>query len=174
MSFQNTKLNPEILAQLYPYQLIESNEKISYTQPIEKSTDTPAYSLLGENRKGIVLVIYNNQNAFLNDIQFQFLTKLLGACQLTLADVAVVNHHTKSIHLSKLAEQINFNSLISFGVAGKELALPFIVPDYQMQAYQQKKFVFAKHLNVYLDDSHNAKLEKSKLWIVLKQLFEIN
>jgi hypothetical protein len=53
------------------------------------------------------------------------------------------------------------------------LGLPFSIPDYQVQQYANCTFLSAKDLHQMTNDSQDAKLEKTKLWICLKKIFGV-
>ena len=55
-------------------------------------TTTSSWKWLGENKKNILSLLVRHKDAVhIPDNELQFLTGMLSACQLSLADVAIVN-----------------------------------------------------------------------------------
>lgn len=125
---------------------------------------------LGNNEKNISIIVHDDVNIFLNDDCLQLLTKMLGACKLNMADVAIINIAKTNIDYTQLKEKLNPKVVLFFGVDADKISLPFSIPNYQVQHYASCKFLFAPALQSLLQ---NADEEKKKLWISLKKTFEI-
>ncbi|MEQ1678153.1 MAG: hypothetical protein ABL876_15715, partial [Chitinophagaceae bacterium] len=102
MDINHIDLNPALVANLYAESLIDTNaiitEKPVAAPPAESGpsrTDKPetAWKSLGHNQKNILLIVNNPDVVYLTDNELTFLTGILGACKLTLADVAIVNQN---------------------------------------------------------------------------------
>ena len=128
-------------------------------------------SFLGNNGKNIVILVSDPASVHLNDEALQFLSAILGACKLNLGDVAIINAHHNNINYDYLKSQMQPKQLLLFGIDTRLVQLPFVVPQYQVQAYDKCQFLLAPPLSAMLGDSQNAKLEKSKLWLSLKKIF---
>ena len=63
--------------------------------------------------------------------------------------------------------------LLAFDVNLQQLQLPFTIPHYQVQLYDQCQFLSAPSLQTMLGESKEAKLEKTKLWLSLKKIFQL-
>lgn len=130
----------------------------------------PPVNFLGKNQRQIVVLVDNPQDRHLPDGQLGFLMKLLGACQLTLADVAVVNiAHDAGFNHSYFSQAVPATIVIGFGVKPGQLKLPLDFPMYQIQGFQQRSYVHAPTLT----ELENDKEEKMKLWAILKMLFQL-
>ena len=82
MNLNNISLTPQQVADLYTNVLIESE---SIAVPEKENI-----AFLGNNKKNIVVLVNYTDVPFLPDEQLNFLMNILGACHLTLADVAIV------------------------------------------------------------------------------------
>lgn len=175
-----------VLANLFPSNLVivESPEKAQpIIAPKAVTVAPPVYSgpakerpekwYLGNNGKNIVLLVQEQEAAFLNEESLDFLTKILGACKLNMGDVAVINISRYLANFTEIKQELNPTSCLLFNVTTAMVKLPFTVPYYQVQQYGGCKFLMAPSLFQYYGDSVEAKLEKTKLWVSLKSLFNL-
>jgi hypothetical protein len=76
----------------------------------------PAYPLVGENRKGLVIAVSLMEKDFQALPQNEFLTKVLSAIQHSPADVAFVNlKRGEKLRVFDLAKETQLNHLVAFG-----------------------------------------------------------
>lgn len=126
---------------------------------------------LGGNAKNIVFIVLNAENKFLNDNQLTFTLGLVKACNISLDDIAVVNFaHHNTINYTTLKNQLSCNKVLSFGVAPADLDLPFAIPFFQMQNFQETDYIFCPPLDQLQKDT-NA---KKQLWSSLQKIFKID
>lgn len=128
---------------------------------------------LGNNGKKITVLIKEADVAFINDLHLQFLSNILNACKLNLGDIALVNQLNTTFAYNELKQKIQPKFIIAFDVQPKEMQLPFTIPNYQVQVHDNCKFLFAASLKTMEGDSQEAKMEKSKLWASLKNMFQL-
>jgi hypothetical protein len=128
---------------------------------------------LGNNGKKVVILIKEAEVAFINDQHLQFLSNILNACKLNLGDIALVNHINNPLVYADLKQKLQPKFIIAFDLQPKEIQLPFTIPNYQVQLHDNCKFLFAATLKMMEGDSKEAKLEKSKLWMSLKNMFQL-
>ncbi len=119
------------------------------------------------NDKDVFLLVNNVELPFLTDSQSDFLSGILSACKLNLKDVAIIS-------LNKLTEKESFQSfkaskIIAFGVQASAIGLPFSVPEFQVQLYNNQLYLFTPELG----DIQNETVLKRKLWASLKEIFSI-
>ncbi|WP_439506974.1 hypothetical protein [Sediminibacterium sp.] len=141
----------------------------SHTEQSEK----PEKWYLGNNAKNCTILVYETNAAFLNEASLEFLTKILGACKLNMGDVAVINMARYQAHFAEIKKELNPSTCLLFNVTTASIKLPFIIPPYQVQQFDQCKFLIAPALANYYEENAEAKLEKTKLWVSLKSLFNI-
>jgi hypothetical protein len=180
MSLNNIQLNPSLLADMYRTSLVETNvsqrseEKKYAPAAIEKTLakDTKAvrWKYLGEYKKNILIIVRYNGVPYLPDEQLNFLTSVLGACKLNLADVAIFNTaHAPSALYKELQEKFKSNFTILLGLTPEEFEMPLSFPEFQVQSFNNCTFLYAPVLEVLETD----KVLKSKLWVCLKKMFGV-
>ena len=166
-----------LLASLYKNKLVIPTESkpaahatISQAPPVLAS-ETRWY--LGENKKQVTIVVNQSAVAFLTDEQFTLLTGVLKACKLNMADVAIVNLANSAKNFTQLHQTLNTRFLLLFDVATSAIDLPFSIPLYQLQSYNQCQILQATSLNNMLGEGTAAKDETMKLWNGLRKMFAL-
>jgi hypothetical protein len=175
MNSENSLLPDFLIADLYKHSLViidgEPKEEKINTKPGKADTEHQWY--LGSNLQKITLIVSEIEAVYLPDASLQFLSAILGACKLNLGDVAIVNYHNDAVDYLSLKEKLSPRFFLLFNVTAKQVQLPFTVPHYQVQQYDNCSFLLAPSLETMLGESQAAKLEKSKLWLCLKKMFAI-
>jgi hypothetical protein len=144
-------------------------------QPVEqtpaKPQELPPYRILGNNKKQITVVVNCPNDVFVPEADLQFLTKMLGACKLNMADVAIVNHAVAAVHIDRLKVQLQPKFLLLFGVEPDQIHLPINFPSFKEQPYAGTTYVFTPGLDKLNLETDEAKGLKRKLWDCLKRMF---
>ena len=97
MDLNHIEFPAALIANLYHSSLIEDETGLKKTIPKEKVfpadeiTGSIPWKSLGNNQKNILIVLKSNEAVHLTDKDLAFLTDILGACKLGLADVSIVN-----------------------------------------------------------------------------------
>jgi DNA polymerase III psi subunit len=160
MNLNNISLSSHLIADLYRHSLIEGT-----ATAMPQKTPVPS---LGKGGKGILIVVSKPDVSYLPDDELDFLTKVLSACQLSLADVAIINwkkvphHNTEAI-----MEQFGARYVILFDLDPLPFGLPLNLPAYAVHTDDKKQFVIAPSLHQIAQ----TKEAKTQLWAALKQLF---
>jgi hypothetical protein len=128
---------------------------------------------LGNNRRNITLLVNSQNTAFLPDDQLAFLTKILEACRMTIADVAIVNQATTPVTVASLRQQLVPAIILLFGMEPVAIRLPINFPVFKIQTYDQCTYLSAPPLDQLVRPTEESKLLKSKLWVTLKTLFDV-
>jgi hypothetical protein len=166
-----------LLASFYKNKLVIPTEsKPAAISAVVKPTHLPAAETrwyLGENKKQVTIVVNQSSVAFLTDDQFTLLTGVLKACKLNMADVSIVNLANSAKNFTQLHQTLNTRFLLLFDVATSAIDLPFSIPLYQLQSYDQCQILQATSLNTMLGDGTAAKDEKMKLWNGLRKMFSV-
>lgn len=136
--------------------------------PVQASGPETTRSL-GNNQQKILLLVRHPDAVFLPDQELSFLTGVLTACKLSMADVALVNLHPAHPGYPALTRQFSSRICILFGVGPAEFGLPMNFPPYQLQPFGGLTFLCAPSLR----ELEHDKVEKSKLWVCLKRLFNL-
>jgi hypothetical protein len=183
MALNKIKLSPLIFADLYKNTLIESGDnkvtpetkKISTGEPLENS-DTEKNQLnkewkyLGQYKKNILLIVNYENATYLPDEPLNFLTSVLGACKLSLGDIAILNiAHTPSNLYKNIQEKFKSTHIILFGITPTGFEMPVNFPEFQVQPFNNCTFL---HTPV-LEQIETDKVLKSKLWVSLRKMFGV-
>lgn len=144
-------------------------------EPTIKKTPLPLPKkwFLGDNQKHIVILVNDIEAVYLRDEWLQFLSNILGACKLNLGDVAIVNHANNPMLFADYQQQLVPQHFILFDVPTQNIQLPFTVPFYQLQQFGSTQFLLVPSLALMLGNTDAVKMEKSKLWLSLKKMFNI-
>jgi hypothetical protein len=141
-------------------------------------TDTPPpvpnlYKSLGNNRRAVTILVHSPGTAYLPDDQLSFLSKILLACQMTLADIAIVNTATQPVLIATLRQQLHPKAVLLFGLEPVAINLPINFPLFRLQPYDDCTYLAAPPLHLLVGQSEESRLLKSKLWVCLKSLFDV-
>lgn len=167
MSIDNIQLPAFLQKEFFKNKLVS---KISKAANNLSSEEKVFVDFLGGNSKNIAFIVNNAENKFLNDDQLTFILNLVKACNISLDDIAVVNFaHHNTINYITLKNQLSCNKVLSFGVAPADLDLPFAIPFFQMQNFQETDYIFCPSI----DEVHKDTNAKKKLWASLQKIFKI-
>ena len=166
MPLDNIQLTPFLIEGLFKKSLIE----IEILQSPAQIQSISTFNILGKNLKRVALIVENPKELHLADDQLNFLLGVLSACKLTMEDVAIINiAKNTDANYKNIESELKAEKVILFGVKPEQLNLPLEFPLYQIQEYNKQTYVAAASLNVIQID----KVEKTKLWNSLKQIFTI-
>jgi hypothetical protein len=187
MSLNDLKLSPSLLTSLYPSSLInpEATDVVPQSPPAEPvikdagpkdagpepiSIPDTKWKYLGNNQKNILVVVNYDNAVHLPDEELNFLTNMLTACKLSLADVAIVNYyHYQERPYKDFLTEFQSKIVFLFGIEPFAFQLPVSFPPFQVQSLANCTFLYAPALEVQRKDA----LLKSKLWVSLRTIFGI-
>lgn len=158
-----------------PKQAISNDTQITNKKKKDNSNQTAPQKkwFFGDNKKNISILVKDNSAVYINDEWLTTLTKLLQACNLTIADVSIINA-IQPVSYQKIKEELQPQQILLFDVTANELSLPITFPDYQLQKYDGCIFMSAPSITLSADKTtESIKAEKRKLWEKLKQVFNI-
>ena len=188
MNSENNLLPPFVIASLYKDELVlvddqksigkrtdELNTKKSGTiaPKSEDATTQKPISFLGNNQKKVTILLQDTTAVHVADESLQFLTAILAACKLNMGDVAIVNTVHQPVQYTQIKTELQPSTIILFDISAASIALPFEVPQYQVQQYDNCTLLFSAPLQAMLVKDETAKTEKGKLWNALKKTFNI-
>lgn len=171
MALDDIKLNSKLLASLYKNFLI-GGENEPFVENFSKKEGTASSAgveipHLGGGMKPVLIFINEPGEKHLNTADLEFLSKILGACALTLDDVRIINiQNTAGIHLDDL-QQFSPASILFFGVEAKEIGVPMQFPQYRFMEHAGIKLITAPALAALQTDAEG----KKQLWSALKSHF---
>ena len=181
MDLNTIDLPASVVADLYENALTETdpvpavmsshkNTAAEQTGPPPGDQKNTAWRSLGNNAKNILALVNNKEFAFLSDQELSFLTGVLAACKLSMEDVALVNlNNNPEASGRQLTDFFKSRIVFLFDIEPASLGLPVNFPQYQLQPFAGTTYLYAPSLGKLEGD----KLEKSKLWVCLKRLFNI-
>lgn len=182
MEVEKIQLPDFVLAELYKDCIVELEEKpveevseFVQDQEINQPTGAtkPPIKFLGENNKNVVVLINEPKAIIIKEDELEFLSKILLACKLNLADIAIVNFDKQSVSFSELKDQFKATHLLLLGVEPMSINLPFSIPQFQVQPFADTTIIYAPDLSGMLVNNEESKLLKSKLWVSLKTAFKL-
>ncbi|MCP4438157.1 MAG: hypothetical protein GY810_04365 [Aureispira sp.] len=133
--------------------------------PMPNLNDKHQLQLSGENAKK-TLVLCKTINTDLG----AFLSKILSAVKYNMEkDVALYNGASLPFLPSfvQFKKTIDFDNLLCFGYAPKDLGLHIQVAAYQKTAWQDHQLLFSHDLPNIMDNQQ----QKKALWVALQQMF---
>jgi hypothetical protein len=186
MSLNDIKLQPKLISDLYTNTLVESNAsnvpttsetnqtaRIVTPEPVAPAPKEPPVpqgaNFLGRNEKGILILVSKTDAVYLPDGELNFLTTILSACQLSLADVAIVNWKSSPVELNALQQQLGTRFILLFDVSPLDAGLPINFPHFQIQQFNGRTYLSSPALT----DVEKEVAIKRQLWPSLKKMFSI-
>jgi hypothetical protein len=181
MGLNDIVLPASSLTELYKNSLVDfskTSQPTEVQEPKLVKTEKPApgtlqsenWQVLGNNQKNILIITNKENEIHLNDKELEFLTGILSACRLTVADVAIINfRHFEDIRYKDILSHFNSNIVLLFGVDPETFGLPLKFPEFQLQSFDKTEFLYSPSLKLL----ENDKILKSKLWVCLKRIFKI-
>ncbi|HEV2833490.1 MAG TPA: hypothetical protein VGW31_16030 [Hanamia sp.] len=164
MSIDNIQLSGYLCQNMFAKSLIG---EIQTTNSNELPKKTKIASL-GENKRNILFLVNNKEFKFLSDKEMKLLSDLISACKLSMADISLVNfNQNPGINYQDLVEQFHSKKILIFGIALSELQLPFTIPFFQIQKFQEQVYLTNPSLEDFIS---NVNLKK-ELWNCLKKIF---
>ena len=171
MSLNTIKLDPQLLADLYPDQLIDSGTttapEMSEESIERRAEEKKSPNFLGNNGKKILVLVSHETVPFLPDDELNFLTSILAACKLSMADIAIANIHTMDEGTIDSLVETESRNVLLFGPGPSDIGLPINFPRFQLQQFNKRNYLHAPTLS----ELERDKEQKKQLWISLKKLF---
>lgn len=151
-----------MLADLYRNSLVETESKTATPGPKH-------LKYLGNNQKNIIVIVSHDAVPFLPDEELSFLSNVLAACKLSIADIGIIN--SQNVDQADLQNIINSeaNKVLLFGIEPLAIGLPINFPAFQLQPFNNRTYVHAP----VLSRIENDKGLKGRLWTSLKAMFGI-
>lgn len=149
-------LPPQVIAALYENVLIDEADDQGIT-PMQHTFE-----------KKKALFIAESEGTSLPDNKKLFLDAIIKACKLHPSEVEVItDKNAIASDYKKINEQFSPASVILFGPSPSAISLPVFFPPFQVQLFQETKYLHAPTLETI----ENDKSLKLQLWQCLKQLF---
>ncbi|HEX7844687.1 MAG TPA: hypothetical protein VF476_02740 [Chitinophagaceae bacterium] len=176
MSLNDISLPASVVSDLYSSSLVQTGEiaakqeaPVAIKEPVVVPGSKKGLKWLGDNEKNILIVVNSSESVYLPDNELQFLTNMLTACKLSLADVAIVNINQQTVSYKELLQELKSRIALLFDIEPAGFGLPMSFPHFQIQPFAGCSFLYSPSLN----ELENDKVMKSKLWVSLRRLFNI-
>lgn len=175
MELNGLAFSQEQLAELY-------KDKLVVTEPVNEpkmakqaapavsvttAQPKPSINIKGKNKKGILWIVQEPGQAFLNDADFEFLSQILTACKMNMDDIALVNLAHTPHAINEITDALNPSVVLFCGIEYQ--SLPFKLDEYIIYPHAKKQYF----LSDSLQDLRNDKAKKTKLWLALKAIFSL-
>lgn len=166
MSLDDIKLPGFVIQDLFQKTLVD----LSVKEKKQITTSNKELNFFGGNKQHILLVVNNPDIAFVTDQQLTFLSGILNACKLTLEDIGLLNIASyPAISYKIISDAFTPRIIMLFGITTDTIQLPFLMPDFQRQSYNNQVYLAIPSLQAL----ENDKELKRKLWMVLQQIFSL-
>jgi hypothetical protein len=175
MGLNDIQLNGSMLAGFYANTLVETEmlpaEAVKEKAPKKKGAGQTAVAgsgFLGSNGKKIAIVVSHEGIPFLPQTELSFLTAILAACKLTLADIAIMNSNgLPEADIQERIRNLEARQVILFGKEPLAIGLPIHFPPFQLQQFDGRTYLHCATLT----EIERHKPLKGSLWGSLKGMF---
>lgn len=166
MNINQIQLPGYLCRQMFAKSLLDKAKPADDASPTEKIKLTA----LGANGRNILFLVNDVQHKFLAENEMKLLSDLLNACKISMEDIVLVNYdQNRGVTYRDLTDQFQSKKILIFGVTAADLELPFTIPFFQIQKYQEQTYLISPSLS---DFTNNVSLKK-ELWNCLKKIFLI-
>jgi len=128
---------------------------------------------LGEHLKQVTIIVKDELAVYLNENDLTLLSSILSACKLTLADVALINVAQQKLSLHEILNVLPSKLVMIFDVSSTTLKIKLPTTLYKSIQLGDTYLLFSNSLSKMQGGDQSAKLEKGKLWAILKSLFQL-
>lgn len=168
MNLNNIELSPSLLTDLYAHSLVEGTPLVTKVKEPAKSTGK---KYLGDNARKVVVAAAYPGVVYLPDETLSYLTTILTACKLTLADVAILNlHEVPAEEAAQQIQELQPEVLLLFGIDPAEAGLPVRFPLFQKQKVNGVTCLCAPVLE---EIKENRDTKGRELWNHLRSVFNL-
>jgi hypothetical protein len=97
----------------------------------------------------------------------------LYACKLTIADIALINLANKNFSLHQILTQVPSEFVLVFDINATQLKVKLPSKLYTPILLGETQLLFSNNLTQMQGMDQDSKIEKTKLWSVLKIIFKL-
>ncbi|MEY4058606.1 MAG: hypothetical protein RLZ50_1818 [Bacteroidota bacterium] len=174
------KKQPEIIPNPLDAQ-IKTLDAQATTTEVQTETDKDNSSIndsrqikyLGEHLKQVTIIVKDELAVYLNENDLTLLSSILSACKLTLADIALINVAQQKLSLHEILNVLPSKLVMIFDVSSTTLKIKLPTTLYKSIQLGDTYLLFSNSLSLMQGGDQSAKLEKGKLWAILKSLFQL-
>ena len=174
------KKQPEIIPNPLDAQIKTLDAQVP-TTAVQTETDKDNSSIndsrqikyLGEHLKQVTIIVKDELAVYLNENDLTLLSSILSACKLTLADIALINVAQQKLSLHEILNVLPSKLVMIFDVSSTTLKIKLPTTLYKSIQLGDTYLLFSNSLSLMQGGDQSAKLEKGKLWAILKSLFQL-
>ena len=152
---------------------IEADKDNNYNTTNEPIKELGQIKYLGEHLKQVTIIVKDELAVYLNENDLTLLSSILSACKLTLADIALINVAQQKLSLHEILNVLPSKLVMIFDVSSTTLKIKLPTTLYKSIQLGDTYLLFSNALSLMQGGDQSAKLEKGKLWAILKQLFQL-
>ena len=152
---------------------IEANKDTSNNATIRPINELGQIKYLGEHLKQVTIIVKDELAVYLNENDLTLLSSILSACKLTLADVALINVAQQKLSLHEILNVLPSKLVMIFDVSSTTLKIKLPTTLYKSIQLGDTYLLFSNSLSLMQGGDQSAKLEKGKLWAILKSIFQL-
>lgn len=161
------QLPASLIADLYKDSLVLLEDDQQKPKKAAVATANTQLPYLGKNAKQIAILVKEPLAPYINDASLAFLTKVLQAVNLSLADVAILNAQHQQISFEQLNAELKAKKVLLFNIPTHELSLPIVFPHFQVQSHAGCAYLCAPSLS----QIENDVATKKQFWAALQKMF---
>ncbi len=174
------KKQPEIIPNPLDAQIKTLDAQVP-TTAVQTETDKDNSSIndsrqikyLGEHLKQVTIIVKDELAVYLNENDLTLLSSILSACKLTLADIALINVAQQKLSLHEILNVLPSKLVMIFDVSSTTLKIKLPTTLYKSIQLGDTYLLFSNSLSLMQGGDQSAKIEKGKLWAILKSLFQL-
>ena len=152
---------------------IEADKDNNYNTTNEPIKELGQIKYLGEHLKQVTIIVKDELAVYLNENDLTLLSSILSACKLTLADIALINVAQQKLSLHEILNVLPSKLVMIFDVSSTTLKIKLPTTLYKSIQLGDTYLLFSNSLSLMQGGDQSAKLEKGKLWAILKSLFQL-
>lgn len=143
--------------------LLYNNALYRIDQQVKSSARPPSEVV---KKKYLILM---SEHVVPGDPLYLFLTGILNACKIPVANVNMISAFRQEADYLALEAQYGAVFVLMFGINAADLKLPVFFPHFQVQGHNSITYISSPDLAVI----ENDKAAKHKLWQSLKKAFSL-
>ena len=175
MSLNNLILPDIVIAALFKNNLLAIDiQPVRAVYEQEKVQAGKSIPYLGEYLKRTIVFVNYPQEVYLPEAPLHFLANILKACNLTIADIAIINLAKITCSLEQLQEQFSPVKVIFFNTSPADIFIDCSLPEFSIKNHRKLSLLKAPALDQLNQQNEDGKLLKSKLWFCLKDFFSVS
>ncbi|MBW8051127.1 MAG: hypothetical protein FVQ77_12465 [Cytophagales bacterium] len=167
-------VNPNLLSLFMKEDIYLVNEGKGKGASVDESGSEKKLEYFGEFKKQLLVLVEDNENAYLSESSKEFFENILKAIEHTYKDIALLNLGSPAskrlkVDFQSFADYFDFTKLIIFGDLFNQVSEIKYPQKYHLYSKEGQTILLADSL----DEIKNDIEKKKKLWEALKAVFSV-